>query len=604
MSRARTLSLGVVTLVLGLSGSVLAAAPSTSTTIKNPWIVNDRVADCRTVATMGATFKNSYTTSGMLAPADDQTIAINCYNNHKRRYYHWGNLPPGGGTTGYDVPLSDPVYALNIFGWGLCFNHGRQGATIAKAAGLDGRCIDFWVGGESQHTVYEAYYWGKWHLLDTMDTMYVYDRSTPRQIAGCADINADRTLMTAAVSQGRACPGFLLCGDDVNWYANTAMPGWSATPGGIITNNWSMDMDLHTGETFNRTWEAWQNQHPPATINADSMPGNDPPYHHEAQYDWKDTVNYPYWEPYGQITPYIHTSKTTYRRWANGTYDLKPDFRTPAYQAMAYSSSGVATYADDGLTPDLHPAAVGTSGEVVFKIALPFYHTDANISGTFLRTNAGDVTQVQVSTNGTAWTTVWTGTQLGTTTLSNLSLRSQVFGTWGYYLKIVLLSSQGSKAAAGVSNLVLSTTFEHNKGAMAYLDKGVNNITVSFDNPQEVAGSCAAMKVTYKWKEYSGTAWTVDKTYETYVSTSPATFTITTGGTKVPRTEYIQMAVVNMLPGDINKDTYVDMTDLVILAGSWGLCKGQTGYDLRCDLNGDDAVDVVDLLILANSWGH
>jgi hypothetical protein len=27
-----------------------------------------------------------------------------------------------------------------------------------------------------------------------------------------------------------------------------------------------------------------------------------------------------------------------------------------------------------------------------------------------------------------------------------------------------------------MSNLVISTIFEHNKGAMAYLDKGVNNL--------------------------------------------------------------------------------------------------------------------------------
>jgi hypothetical protein len=567
-----------VALLLCLGGSVLAAPPSLPVTIQNPWIVNDRVADCRSVATMGATFKNAYTASGVVAPADDQAIAINCYDNHKRRYYHWGCLPPGGGATGYDVPLSDPVYALNIFGWGLCFNHGRQGATIVKAAGLDGRTIDLISGGVSQHTIYEAYYWNKWHLLDTMTTMYVYDRNTPRQIASCADIAADATLQTAAVSQGRACPGFLLCGDSATWFADAIKNHWEVTPGGIITDNWSMNMDLHTGETFKRTCEAWQNQHPPPDRNADSMPGLDPPYHHECQNDYKDTVNYPYWEPYGQIISYIHTTKKTFRRWANGTYALTPDFRTKTYQDMVYSSSGVATYADDGLTPDLHPAAVGVTGEMVFKIKTPFYFTDATISGDFVRTNAGDVTQLQVSTNGTTWATVWTGTTLGTTTLSNLNIRAQMFGTWGYYLKVILMSSAGSKAAAGVSNLVISTTFEHNKGAMAYLDKGVNNITVTFDNPQDLAWTYTALKVTYKWKEYSGTDWTVDKSFTTYVTTSPATFTITTSGTKVPRTEYIQMDVVYVGPPGLPPDP-------VVLTAS---DTGPTWVDLAWTASGDD----------------
>ena len=41
----------------------------------------------------------------------------------------------------------------------------------------------------------------------------------------------------------------------------------------------------------------------------------------------------------------------------------------------------------------------------------------------------------------------------------------------------VELQATAAKTDAGVSNLVITPTFEHNKGAMAYLDKGVNNIT-------------------------------------------------------------------------------------------------------------------------------
>jgi hypothetical protein len=591
----RVLPLGIV-VAIGLSGSAMADR-SASITIKNPWIVNDRVADCRNITTMGNTFKNAYTAGGVVAPADDQAIAINCYNNHKRRYYHWADIPPDGPN---GIVLDDPVYGLNVFGWGLCFNHGPQNATIVKAAGLDGHRIDLIDGnGQSQHTIYEAYYWGRWHLMDTMTTMYVYDRGTPRQIAGCDDIKADHTLMTQAAAEGRACPGFLLCGDDAYWFAD-AIDGYQVTPGGIITNHWSMDMDLHTGETFKRTWESWLNQHPtPYTYNS-------PPYHHEATRDWNDTVNLPYWEPYSltsaQSTAIRVSMMPTYRRWANGTYDLSPDFRTQAYQAMVYGSNGMATYADDGLSPDLHPATVGIAGEMIFRIKPPFYHTDANISGAFVRTNAGDVTQILVSTDGTTWTSVWTGTQLGTTMLTNLNLRNQVFGTWGYYVKVVLLSAGGSKAGAGVSNLVISTTFDHNKGAMAYLDKGVNNITVTFDNPQELAATRAAMKVAYKWKEYVGSGWAVDKSYETYVSTSPTTFTLTVGGTKVPRTEYIQMEVVALPAGDINKDGRVDTADLLMLAGQWGRSQQQAGFDVRCDLNGDGSIDVVDLLTLAGNW--
>ena len=95
------------------------------------------------------------------------------------------------------------------------------------------------------------------------------------------------------------------------------------------------------------------------------------------------------------------------------------------------------------------------------------------------------------------------------------------------------LKGAAAKTDAGVSNLVINNIFQHNKGAMAYLDKGVNNITVTFDNPAELSQPAALiLRVAYQWKEYDGTGWTIDKSYEQYVLASPATFTITTGGSK------------------------------------------------------------------------
>ncbi len=55
--------------------------------------------------------------------------------------------------------------------------------------------------------------------------------------------------------------------------------------------------------------------------------------------------------------------------------------------------------------------------------------------------------------------------------------------------------------------------------------------------------------------------------------------------------------------GDVNGDGHVDVSDLLLLAGSFGLCAGQGGYDPRCDLDGDDCVDAADVLVLAGNWG-
>jgi hypothetical protein len=56
------------------------------------------------------------------------------------------------------------------------------------------------------------------------------------------------------------------------------------------------------------------------------------------------------------------------------------------------------------------------------------------------------------------------------------------------------------------------------------------------------------------------------------------------------------------IPGDVNGDGHVDVSDLLRLAYSWGLSPGQPGYNPACDFN-DDSVDAADLLILAQYWG-
>jgi trimeric autotransporter adhesin len=55
------------------------------------------------------------------------------------------------------------------------------------------------------------------------------------------------------------------------------------------------------------------------------------------------------------------------------------------------------------------------------------------------------------------------------------------------------------------------------------------------------------------------------------------------------------------VPGDLNGDGVVDVSDLLILFAAWGPCADPN--DCPADLNGNGAVDVADLLILFDNWG-
>ncbi len=55
--------------------------------------------------------------------------------------------------------------------------------------------------------------------------------------------------------------------------------------------------------------------------------------------------------------------------------------------------------------------------------------------------------------------------------------------------------------------------------------------------------------------------------------------------------------------GDANGDGAVDVTDLLIVADSWGTSIGTNGYDVLADFNNDGQVDVSDLLIVAGNFG-
>ncbi|MDP2949737.1 MAG: dockerin type I domain-containing protein, partial [Chloroflexota bacterium] len=57
-------------------------------------------------------------------------------------------------------------------------------------------------------------------------------------------------------------------------------------------------------------------------------------------------------------------------------------------------------------------------------------------------------------------------------------------------------------------------------------------------------------------------------------------------------------------PPDINRDTRVNVLDVLLFAPVWGTHLGDANYSRRFDLNADQRINVLDVLLFAPVWGR
>ena len=73
-----------------------------------------------------------------------------------------------------------------------------------------------------------------------------------------------------------------------------------------------------------------------------------------------------------------------------------------------------------------------------------------------------------------------------------------------------------------------------------------------------------------------------------------------TNGVGTPVTYYVTLNI-EPVPGDVNRDGVVNCTDLDLVKASFGLYRGQPGYNPVADLNNDGLINVEDLAIVARN---
>lgn len=479
-------SASVMLAVLGPAWVLAGEAPL----VVNAYVTTDKSVDCRTVDSI----LKSLIKEGMRD--EEKVLAV----------FHWLRRAIWHGRGDLELDLAYNFhYQIHIFGTGSCLRQTTPLSVLWERIGFKTR--GWAIRG---HHCIQVYYDDKWHLFDPHMNFYVYDRGTPRSIASIEQIKADPTLVTDAVKEGRACPGFLLCGDDVKTFA--AHEGWQdmgpfpeshkyrpriVEPFGNIT--------LRRGETFVRTWkpgEYWVRRYWP----------QDGPHHSCAARDEQDTVNLPVMEPHVWKTP---SGSRRYRHGAVGYLKYEPDLTTDHYTDAVVVQDNLALGEIDGAKA-LVPARSDKPGEVVFAVDCPYAITAGELK---LGVAGTGEFKAAVSTDAGK---NWQEPELKREENNVTSLFvDQVNGSLsGYHLKLSV------PPAGGIRTTQILSHFQLNPISLPYLVPGENVVTI------EAQRFGSPLVVTLNWAE--GPDWANPRSF-TRTFSSTGTVKIDVNGPKYPR---------------------------------------------------------------------
>ena len=486
MSRMKSW-MGVVMGVCMMTSAIVTAAEPLA--VKDPAVTTDKSVDTRTLDSI----LKGLIRDGM----SDEEKVLAVFNWIRRVIYH------GDGPREYAYNFFN---IINIHGHGSCLRQTTPMWVLLNRLGY--KCRGWATGG---HHCIQVFYGEKWHLLDPHMCFYVYDRATPRTIASIEQIKEDTTLASDAMKDGRACPGFLLCGDDISTFATKT--GWEDMGDFPESKKYTPVIEepfgriaLRRGESYTRTWMPG-----PYWFKKGSDKKDSGPRHGCGAKDLKDTVNAPLFEPHGW--------QGKYRHWGAGYLTYKPDLSTDHYaDSVVQQTNVVAVKAGLGLQDATAP------GEVVFSVNCPYVITAGDL--TLQRAGAGDLKASVSADQGKTWKPAELkadGEALKATFVD------EVNGCFkGYWLRIEL------PAGAGLKGLELKSHFQLNPYSLPFLVPGKNVVTV------EAGGYGSPLTVTYNWSE--GEGWKAPKSAS---KSFPAngTFEIEVAGPKYPRMESLVLSV-------------------------------------------------------------
>jgi hypothetical protein len=470
--------------------------------------------------------------SATLKGDTDEAKILNFWNWYRRTMWHYHEWPE----------RRDFGVSILSEGCTLCGSHAALQMLVLKAGGYKTRPCFVKGGG---HTLIEVFYGEKWHALDAMTAFYVYSRGEPRYILGLEEMKADPELVSKAMEEKRAPDVFLACAREpeikktktlpwshfhpldktIEYFAVGAKEGSVGKEGDAFGGSFTpgkMNLNLKPGESITRTWDYEVGRYPERFAYAQNAEVG--PYHRCGHNDEFDKVNFPYWEPY--LKENLLEVKRCYRYFANGRYDRK--LSAAELLAVASAKKGVkfdgGALAADGAEP----------GSLDLETSFPYMICDGDVTVSYTRPAEGDEVSLYILEKAgprKVWTAAKTGEASETAKLGRFD--DQKVGLHKYALRLAV------GGGARIKSALVSTVFMHNMFAGPYLVPGKNKVTVTADNPDELAKQ--PVTVTYTW--FEGDGWKDEKTVTKKLDKSPLEFEVEVKGPKHPRMKSVKIAV-------------------------------------------------------------
>ncbi|MFH1572253.1 MAG: hypothetical protein ABIL09_29955 [Gemmatimonadota bacterium] len=386
---------------------------------------------------------------------------------------------------------------LHVLGTGACLSMTAPLHLLYERLGYRSRS---WV--HDGHHMMEVEYGGGGHCLDPHMSFYCYDRSRPRQIAAVAQLRADPSLARDAVAEGRAGPGYLLCGDVPDWFAGDAGEWYVEADGRwpeVRLEEPFGRIRLRPGERYARTWWPGAHWYRAGWLARDGTG----PLHHCAEADARDAVNWPLYEPHAWSRG---NGPTYYRVWGAGQLEYAPPLGQLEAELENAAVSGHGERAVLEAVAARGPAAVVlaarcpyvlTAGQVWVRLARPGRVT-ASVRVDDEWVPAPAERGGAPSSLARTWTAL-AGRLSGDAWVADFG--PEVNGSFaGYRLRLEL--ADGATLAA----VRLTSHFQLNRFSLPHLVPGRNRVAVS------AARYGAPLAVRYDWSE--GPGWAAARSWE------------------------------------------------------------------------------------------